>query len=114
MVALIPILLLVFFAVVSILPGLLGDNDPTPNYAFESTSEYHLGRSTFLRSVPYWVNQKEWEGSAIWESVPEGRRQDKNAALYSSKVKVFERGVESVYINKLHNEVRHHDLHLRC
>ncbi|ORX38941.1 hypothetical protein BD324DRAFT_617944 [Kockovaella imperatae] len=104
MMALIPILLLVFFAIVSILPNITGDHDNTPSYSFEPDQNHHLGRQTFFRGVPYWVNQKEWEGSKVWESVPEARREDKNAALFSTKVKLFERGVENVYINRLHNE----------
>ena len=103
--ALFPILILVIFALVSILPGILNPSDPEPGYSFEPSNQHAMGRKTFARKVPYWVNQKEWEGSAIWNNVPEERRDSPNPAIFSTKVKMFERGVESVYINQLHSEV---------
>lgn len=41
----------------------------------------------------------------MWKSVPEARKGEQKAAMYSSKVRGFERGVESVYAGRLRNEV---------
>lgn len=51
------------------------------------------------------MNRAEWDKSHLWESVPEGRRAQADAALYSSKVRSFERGVENTYIQRLRNDV---------
>lgn len=104
--ALLPVLLLFAFALLSIIPSLFGATpDPDPRYGFEPTTELSAGRETFSRGIPYFVSPKEWEGSAIWQQVPETKRSDVRAGLYSPKLRQFERGVEQVYVRKLQNEV---------
>jgi DnaJ family protein B protein 12 len=78
---------------------------PDPSYSWDSSSRFDLARNTWHRGVPYHVNKAEWEGSHLWESVPEARKGQKDAAMYSNKVRSFERGVETNYIQKLRNEV---------
>jgi len=106
--ALLPVLLLFGFALLSIIPSLFGATSaPDPRYAFEPTSELSIGRETFSRGIPYFVSPKEWESSAIWQQVPETKRSDVRAGLFSPKLRQFERGVEQVYVRKLQNEVGH-------
>ncbi|EIW66930.1 hypothetical protein TREMEDRAFT_69910 [Tremella mesenterica DSM 1558] len=103
--ALLPLIILFLFGLISIIPSLFsGPNVPDPKYNFEPSDNFDLGRTTWNWGVPYWVNGEEWEGSKLWQSVPETRRDKKDAAMYSSKVRVFERGVESVYAGRLRNE----------
>jgi DnaJ family protein B protein 12 len=78
---------------------------PDPSYSWASSDRFDLGRNTWHRGVPYYVNKAEWEGSKLWESVPEARKAQVDAAMYSNKVRAFERGVENTYIQKLKNEV---------
>lgn len=106
LVALLPILILFAFAMLSLLPSLFsGPHIPDPSYAFERTSEHGVGRTTWHWNVPYWVNKAEWEASGVWTSVPEQQRGQGGEAMYSSKVRQFERGVENNYVHKLRNEV---------
>ena len=104
-VALLPLLILFLFALVSILPSIFSNVHPDPTYAFTPSTQYDQHRTTWNWNVDYYVNKDEWEGSRIWQSVPESRRANKDAAMYSSKVRSFERGVENVYVNSLRNEV---------
>lgn len=55
--------------------------------------------------MPYYVNKAEWEGSAMAASIPENKRAEERPAMYSTKVRGFERGIEGVYAQKLRNEV---------
>ncbi|RSH95419.1 hypothetical protein EHS25_000509 [Saitozyma podzolica] len=104
-VALLPIILLFAFALLSVIPSLFTTPPPPdPSYSWDSSSRFDLARNTWHRGVPYHVNKAEWEGSHLWESVPEARRGQKDAAMYSNKVRSFERGVETNYIQKLRNE----------
>jgi DnaJ family protein B protein 12 len=103
--ALLPMIILFAFALITLLPSLFsGTADPDPKWSFERSDELSMQRNTWQRGIPYWVNQPEWESSAIWQHVPENRRGE-GAASYSSKVRQFERGVENVYIRRLQNEV---------
>ena len=106
MIALLPLFILFAFALLSFLPALFSTPaPPDPRYAFEGSSQFDAARNTWHRGIPYWVNRGEWEKSALWESVPEGRRGQVDAAMYSSKVRAFERTVESHYVQNLRNEV---------
>ena len=108
-VALLPILILFAFALISIVPSILsGTTVPDPEFAWEPSTRLDTGRNTWHWGVPYFVNRPEWEGSSIWQSVPEARRPQRDAAKYSQKVRSFERGVENHYARKLQNEVRGH------
>lgn len=79
--------------------------EPDPGYTFESLGKYSTPRSTWQRHVEYFVDKTEWEGSAIWKSVPEEKQNAKHVGMHSSKVRVFETGIENDYINRLRNEV---------
>lgn len=103
--AFLPILLLAFFVIFSLLPTLFGDHTPDPGYTFRPTNRFNVERHTVPRNVGYWVNQAEWEGSSIWQSVPEQYRQRKDAARFSNKLKNFEFGVEQTQIQHLQAEV---------
>lgn len=103
--ALLPMILLFAFAILTLLPNILsGGGSQDPRYSFEKTEDLSTQRSTWQRGINYWVNQPEWEASHIWQHVPETKR-DENAASYSHKVRSFERGIENVYIRRLQNEV---------
>lgn len=106
LVALLPIIILFAFALISLLPSLLsGSMEADPGYTFESLGKYSTPRSTWQRGVKYFVDQPEWEGSSIWKSVPEEKQGAKDVGMYSSKVRVYETGIENDYINRLRNEV---------
>lgn len=106
LVALLPIIILFVFALISLLPSLLSASmDPDPGYTFESMGKYSTPRNTWQRGVQYYVDKPEWEGSALWKSIPEEKKGLKDVAMHSSKVRVFETGVENDYINRLRNEV---------
>ena len=106
LVALLPILILFFFAMISILPSLLsGPLNSDPEYGFERSTKLDTGRKTWNWGVQYYVDRGQWEGSSIWQSVPEERRHQTDAAAFSSKVRSFERSIESNYVRKLQNEV---------
>ncbi|KAK1922417.1 endoplasmic reticulum protein [Papiliotrema laurentii] len=107
--ALLPMIILFAFALITLLPSLFsGTADPDPKWSFERSDELSMQRNTWQRGIPYWVNQPEWESSAIWQHVPENRRGE-GAASYSSKVRQFERGVENVYIRRLQNECEYYN-----
>jgi DnaJ family protein B protein 12 len=104
--ALLPMLILFAFALITFLPSLFGSmSDPDPRFAFEQKGDLDTARSTWQRGVPYFVNAPEFEKSAVWQHVPEARRGDVNAASSSHKLRQFERGVEGAYIRRLQNEV---------
>lgn len=104
-IALLPVLVLCAFALLSQLPSLFSLSSPDPSYSFEPSTQFAQARTTWNWAVPYYVNTKEWEGSDLWKSVPETRRGEEKAAMYSQKVRGFERSVESVYAGRLRNEV---------
>lgn len=64
-----------------------------------------MDRSTWQRGVNYYVDKTEWEESALWKSVPEEKKGQKDMAMYSHKYRVFETGIENDYINRLRHEV---------
>lgn len=100
--ALLPVLLLFMFLLFSVLPGIFsGDLAPDPEYRFAPSSHYDMSRTTWQRSVPYHVNKAEWESSNLWQSVPETRRDRLDAAMFSSKLRGFERDVEETHIRQL-------------
>ena len=104
-VALLPLFILVLFALISVLPTLIsGPGIPDPEFAYQRSTKLDSQRNTWQRGVPYWVNRNEWENSPIWQSVPEERRHQSDASMYSQKVRVFERNVETTYIHNLQNE----------
>ncbi len=104
--ALLPLVVLFVFVLVSVLPSLLsGPITPDPDFTWEPTKKYETARNTWHWGVPYHVNRADWEGSSLWESVPEERRHQTDAAMFSSKVRAFERSVESHYVRKLQSEV---------
>lgn len=104
--ALLPILLVLVFSIITILPSILSTaGTPDPSYSFEPSTRLSTGRESFNWKVPYFVNKQEWEQSEIWKSVPEARRGAGSEALYSSKVRQFEKGVEGHYVRRLQNEV---------
>ena len=104
--ALLPLFLLLVFALISILPSLLsGSEDPTPQWGFERTNELNLHRNTWMRNIDYYVNQDQWQQSALYESVPVAHRDEASVGRYSGKVKIFERTIENSYIRNLQNEV---------
>ena len=109
--ALLPMILLFAFALISIIPTLFSTpSDPDPGYTFEPTTDFNVPRDTWQKGVGYYVNQPQFDQSAVWQSVPDSRREQKNAAAFSQKMRQFERGVEAVYVQKLHNEVGHVNL----
>lgn len=105
-VALLPIIILFAFALISLLPSLLsGSMEPDPGYTFEPMGKYSMDRSTWQRGVKYYVDKPEWEASTIWQSVPEEKKGKKDMAMYSQKIRVYETGIENDYINRLRQEV---------
>ncbi|KAK4683849.1 hypothetical protein P7C73_g6368, partial [Tremellales sp. Uapishka_1] len=106
-VALLPIIILFAFALISILPSLFSTHTPDPAYSFTPSTDYTIGRNTFSYGIPYYVNKPNWDESGVWASVPEDRRGTADQAKYSSKLRAFERGIESVYVRKLQNECQH-------
>lgn len=115
MMALLPMFILFAFALISIIPSLFSSaGDPDPKYSFTPSGDLNVPRSTWQRGISYYVNQPEWEQSAIWQTVPENKRGDTNAAMFSPKVRSFERNVEGVYIRALQNEVSRICLSFRC
>lgn len=103
--ALLPVALLLFFVLFSVLPGLFSaDMVPDPEYRFKPSTQFDAARTTWQRNVPYHVNSAEWEKSNIWQSVPENRRDRLDAAMFSSKLRGFERGVEETHIRALQSE----------
>ncbi|WVQ81601.1 hypothetical protein IAT38_003725 [Cryptococcus sp. DSM 104549] len=105
--ALVPMLLVFLFALLSIVPAIFSTSTPDPAYSFEPSTRLNTGRETFNWKVPYFVNGREWEGSDVWKSVPETRRGGGGEAMYSSKVRSFEKSVETHYVRKLQNECGH-------
>jgi len=106
LVALLPLLLFFLFAAVTVIPNLIFGPAPVdPSYSFEASKDYDLARTTWHWGIPYWVNTPEWEKSHVYESIPEARRTQKDAAMFSTTVRQFERSVETTYSNRLHNEV---------
>jgi hypothetical protein len=103
--AFLPVILLAAFVLFSLLPTMFGDNTPDPGYTFRPTNRFSQERHTLPRNVNYYVNPTEWEGSAVWQSVPEQYRQRKDAAQFSSRLKNFEFGVEQTQISHLQAEV---------
>ncbi|CAK9786787.1 DnaJ-domain-containing protein [Cutaneotrichosporon oleaginosum] len=107
--AFLPVLLLAAFVLFSLLPTFFGDNTPDPAYTFRPTNRFSQVRHTLPRNVGYYVNPTEWEGSAVWQSVPEQYRARKDAAQFSSRLKNFEFGVEQTQIQHLQAECRAFD-----
>jgi DnaJ family protein B protein 12 len=107
--AFLPVILLAAFVLFSLLPTMFGDNTPDPGYTFRPTNRFSQERHTLPRNVNYYVNPTEWEGSAVWQSVPEQYRQRKDAAQFSSRLKNFEFGVEQTQISHLQAECRAFD-----
>ncbi|ORY29134.1 hypothetical protein BCR39DRAFT_532765 [Naematelia encephala] len=105
LVALLPLLVLFLFAFISIVPTFFSETPiPEPAFSWSPSETYDLDRHTYARGVEYWVNTNDWNESPLWKTVPEERRARKDAALYSPKVKAFERNVENYYIRHLQNE----------
>ncbi|OCF44945.1 endoplasmic reticulum protein [Kwoniella heveanensis CBS 569] len=108
--ALLPIIILFAFAMISIIPSLFAaTRAPDPTYTFEPSrfKDKDLRRETSNWHVPYHVNRDEWEKSEIWTSVPEGRRGKGKEGLYSTKLRTFERGVENNYARRLQNDCQY-------
>lgn len=103
--ALLPVLLLAAFVIFSLLPTMFGDTTPDPGYTFRPTNRFSQERHTGPRNVGYYVNPTEWEGSGVWQSVPEQYRARKDAAQFSGRLKNFEFGVEQTQIQHLQAEV---------
>ncbi|WVO18257.1 hypothetical protein L204_105967 [Cryptococcus depauperatus] len=99
-----PILLVLLFSIITILPSLFSTPARDPSYSFESSARLNLERMTSNWKVPYWVSQREWESSDIWKSVPETRRGSGMEALFSQKVRLFEKNVEGHYVRRLQHE----------
>ncbi|WWC64215.1 uncharacterized protein I303_106823 [Kwoniella dejecticola CBS 10117] len=106
-VALLPIIILFLFAMVSIIPSLFSNQQPDPSYGFEKSVKLNLNRETSNWKVPYWVNNQEWQNSDIYQSVPDNRKGKANEGIYSTKLRGFERGVENVYARRLQNECQY-------
>ncbi|TYJ55212.1 hypothetical protein B9479_004146 [Cryptococcus floricola] len=103
--ALLPILLVLAFSLLTILPGLFSPTrSPDPAFSFDASTRLAEGRETWNWKVPYFVNKAEWEGSEVWGSVPEARKGAGSEALYSSRVRQFEKNVEGHYVRRLQNE----------
>lgn len=102
--AFLPIVLLAFFILFSLLPTLLSDQSPAPGFNFTPTNRYDAERATWSRNVKYFVNKPEFEQSSIWQSVPEQHRKRKDAAMFSSKLRGFERSVEETHIRQLQQD----------
>ena len=106
--ALLPVALLAFFVLFSLIPTLFsGEHHPDPEFRFKPSTHFDTARTTWQRSVPYHVNKAEFEKSQVWQSVPENYRDRMDAAMFSSKLRGFERGIEEVHIRQLQAEVRH-------
>ncbi|WVQ64148.1 uncharacterized protein L199_002309 [Kwoniella botswanensis] len=108
LVALLPIIILFAFALLSIIPSIFtGSSQPDPAYGFEPSTRLNVNRETSNWKVPYYVNGQEWEKSEIYSSIPDSRKGKTNEGLYSSKLRGFERGVENVYARRLQNECQY-------
>jgi DnaJ family protein B protein 12 len=104
--ALLPVALLIFFVLFSLIPTIFsGDHVPDPEFRFKPSTYFDTPRTTWQRNVPYHVNTAEWDKSQVWQSVPENYRQRLDAAMFSSKLRRFERGIEEVHIRQLQAEV---------
>lgn len=104
--ALLPVALLIFFVLFSLIPTLFsGDQSPDPEFRFKSSPHFNTPRTTWQRGVGYHVNKPEFEKSGIWQSVPENYRDRLDAAMFSSRLRGYERGIEEVHIRQLQAEV---------
>lgn len=74
LIALLPVILLCAFALLSALPSLFSSGDTDPAYAFAPSQKYDMGRDTWHWGVRYYVNKEEWGKSGLLESIPEGKR----------------------------------------
>lgn len=103
--ALLPLIILGLFAIISLLPNIFGDHTPDPQYSFQPSHQFDVARNTWQRGIQYHVNKDEFESSKVWQSVPAEKRDRQDAAMYSPSLRGFERGVESLYINDLRSQV---------
>ncbi|KAL7421445.1 Chaperone protein dnaJ [Cryptotrichosporon argae] len=106
--AFLPIVLIVVFALISVLPSLFaGTRAPDPEVAFAPAGKHTAARNTWQRGVEYFVDPAEWAASDVWQSVPEERRAQPDAAMFSLRLRRFESAIENSYIHRLDNECQH-------
>lgn len=51
------------------------------------------------------MDKDEWDKHSLWQSVPDDRKGGKDAAMWSTKMRSFERSLENTYIRRLENDV---------
>ncbi|WWC91402.1 uncharacterized protein L201_006346 [Kwoniella dendrophila CBS 6074] len=108
LVSLLPIIILFLFALISIIPSLFTSGGiPDPTYGFEKSTKLNMGRETSNWKIPYYVNLQEFENSQIFKNIPENRKNKPNEALYSTKLRSFERGIENTYARRLQNDCQY-------
>ncbi|KAL7416064.1 hypothetical protein BDY24DRAFT_433487 [Mrakia frigida] len=108
-VQLLPLLILFGFSLLTILPSLFGSPSiPPPTYSFQPhpPSQHTVQRQTSTYSIPYFVNQKQFESHPIWESIPEARRGEEKAGKWSGELRKWEREVEMGYVRGLQGACR--------
>lgn len=105
-VQLLPLLLLFAFASLSYLPSLFGFGPvPDPEFRYSPVPPFTEEKMTSGLGVPYYVDKQAWERHPIYESIPEGVRDQPRAGRQSSKLRQFENGVEQYYVRTLQTQV---------
>jgi len=108
-VQLLPLLILFGFSLLTILPSLFSTPPiPAPTYSFSPhpQSSHTAQRQTSTYSVPYYVNQKQFEGHPIWESIPVEKRGEEKAGRWSGELRKWEKEVEMGYVRGLQSGCR--------
>lgn len=112
-VQLLPVLLLMGFAILTFIPTLFGFGPtPDPEFSFSPRAPYTSMRNTAGLDVPYYVNQAAWEKHPIHESIPEAKRSDPKAGRFSNDLRKFEQTVEQRYVTHLRDAVSGFDSHV--
>jgi len=96
--ALLPILFIFFFPVISsIVSGIFSTPPiPDPLYSYEKSDTYSSARYTTPHKVPYYVNQKQFTTHPIWESLsPEAQKIPQAGKMgHNADLKTFEKKIE--------------------
>lgn len=99
--ALLPILLVFLFPLISSIISGIFSTPPTPDpaYAFSQSKLYNSERITTPHNVPYYVNKQQFSKHPIWESIPTEVRNLPQAgnvarANISPLLRSFEKSVE--------------------
>lgn len=105
-VQLLPLVILIGFGLLSFLPSLLGlVSTPDPDFSFSPRTPFTSMRNTAGLDVPYYVNNDAWVKHPIYSSIPEDKRTETKAGMWSPDLRQFEKGVEQRYVQLLNEQV---------